>query len=191
MNRLALALAAMFAAPAFAGSITLDFETAPSFAPVGNTYAAYGLSFGQDLQGLANDALGPYFSNAPSPLGVMFVSGADASINASSGFYGLSLYYSSADVVTDGVQVWSGLDGTGALLASLSLQNNASQGCTDTAYCNWNFLNAGWTGAGRSITFAAGTQLAAFDNISVVPEPSSVLLAGLALTALVASRRRG
>lgn len=191
MKKLALVLAGLLAAPAFAGSITLDFETAPSFAPVGDTYAAWGVSFGQDLQGLSNDALGPYFSHAPSPLGVMFVSGADATINAERGFSGLSLYYSSADVVNDGLQVWSGLNGSGTLLASLSLENNASRGCTDTAYCNWNFLSTNWNGTGYSVTFASGTQLAAFDNINLVPEPSSALLAGLALTALVASRRRG
>jgi hypothetical protein len=189
-KKLAIALAAAFAAPAFAGSVTIDFEAAPSFASIGNTYAALGVSFGQDLQGLANDSLGTYFSHAPSPLGVMFVSGSDAAMNVASDFYGLSFFYSSADAVTDGLQVWSGLSGTGTLLASLSLQNNASVGCTDTAYCNWNFLSAGWNGAAHSVTFAAGTQLAVFDNVTLMPEPSAALLAGLALTALAASRRR-
>jgi hypothetical protein len=193
MKKLALAMmvtSALVAAPAFAGSITLDFETAPSFGSIDSLYAASGVTFGLDAQGLQNDALGPYFSNAPSPVGVMFVSGPNSAMNVSGGFYGLSFFYSSADVVTDALQVWSDTDGLGTRLATFDLQNNASVGCTDSAYCNWNFLSASWAGAARSVTFAAGTQLAAFDNVTVVPEPSSVLLAGLALTALVASRRR-
>lgn len=181
MKLLPLAAAALFAAPAYAGVITIDFEAAPSFASILNTYSAVGVSFGPDAQGLANDALGPYFSNAPSNLGVMFVSGTDNAMNVAGGFYGIDFFYSSAADVQDGVQVWSGLDGTGTLLASFSLVNNANAGCSDTAYCHWDRLGASLNGTARSVTFAAGAQLAAFDNISVVPEPASALLAVLGL----------
>lgn len=193
MKNFCLAAAALLAAPAFAGVITLDFETAPSFAPIGNTYASSGITFGPDAQGLINDPLGPYFSNAPSPLGVMYLSGInapDAAMNVAGGFYGLSFYYSSALAVADAVQVWSGLNGTGDLLRSFSLSDNATLGCTDTAYCHWDSLAATFGRAALSVTFGAGTQLAAFDNISVVPEPSSALLAGLAMTGLLLTRRR-
>lgn len=191
MKKLALSLALLSSAPVFAGTITLDFETAPSFASVGNTYASAGVTFGQDLQGLTNDALGPYFSNAPSPVGVIFVSGGgDATMNVAGGFYAISFFYSSADVVADALQVWSDVGGTGTLLKSFSLESNATLGCTDTAYCNWSRLSADLNGTGRSVTFSSGAQLAAFDDITLVPEPSSVLLAGLAMTALLVTRRR-
>ncbi|MDP1902474.1 MAG: PEP-CTERM sorting domain-containing protein [Rubrivivax sp.] len=195
MKLLSTAVLALFAAaPAFAGTITIDFEAAPSFASVGSTYAASGVNFGGAVQGLANDSFTTYFTNAPSPVGVMFVApggtAADASMNVDGDFYGLSFYYSSADASTDAVQVWSGTDGTGNLLASFSLVANATLGCTDSAYCHWDQLSASFGSAARSVTFADSTAAAAFDNIGVIPEPSSVLLAGLALGAAFVTRRR-
>ena len=193
MKHFCLAAAALVAAPAFAGVITIDFEAAASFASIGNTYASSGITFGPDAQGLANDALGPYFSNAPSPLGVMFLSGIsapDAAMNVAGGFYGLSFFYSSALAVANAVQVWSGLNGTGDLITAYSLSDNATLGCTATAYCHWDMLGSSFSRVARSVTFSDGTQLALFDNISVVPEPSSALLAGLALSTLLVVRRR-
>ncbi len=183
--------AALAAPPAIASATTIDFESVSPFASIGNTYA--GVSFGPDAQGLVNDALGPYFSNAPSPLGVMFVSGTgvpDAAMTVAAGFTQLSLFYSSADAVADAVQVWSGANGTGNLIASFNLLVNATNGCSDSAYCRWDTLSGVFAVKALSITFGAGTQAAAFDNISVVPEPASALLLGLGLAALVVSRRR-
>ncbi len=191
MKSFALAAAALMATPAFAGVTTLDFEGVTGFASIGTTYAAPGgISFGPDAQGLVNDALGPYFSNAPTPVGVMFVSGItvpDAAMNVAPGFNELSFYYSSADAVTKAVQVWSGGNGTGTLIASYDLLANAAQGCADTPYCHWDRLGGKLSQTALSVTFGAGTQAAAFDNISVVPAPPSVLLAGLALAVLAIS----
>ncbi len=193
MKLYALATAAAFAMPALAGVTTIDFEGVNGFESIGATYAAVGVNFRPDAQGLVNDALGPYFSNAPSPVGVMFVSGLtvpDAAMNVAAGFNELSFFYSSADAAAGAVQVWSGIDGTGNLITSFNLAANATTGCTSTAYCNWNFLAAKLSQTAQSLTFGVGAQAAAFDNISVVPEPTSVLLVGLALGALLATRRR-
>jgi hypothetical protein len=198
MKQLSLALAAataLLAAPAFAGTVTLDFEAAPSFASIDQTYSSVGVSFGLDALGLQNDGLGAgvngaYFSNAPSPVGVMVAVGADSAMNVAGGFYGLSFYYSSDTAVAAAVQVWSELNGQGDVLASFNLGANATTGCTDTPYCHWDLLSASFNGTGRSVTFDGGIGVAGFDNITYVPEPGSALLAGLGLMSLLVLRRR-
>src|SRR3954467_15980824 len=68
----ALALLAASAAPAFAGSFSIDFEQDWAYgADVGDTYASAGVSF-VGVGGLSNDADFTYYSGAPSPLGVAY-----------------------------------------------------------------------------------------------------------------------
>ena len=179
--------------PALAGVINIDFETAPSFGSIGNLYAGLGVTFRPDALGLQNDALGPYFSNAPSPLGVMFAAGPDSAMNVAGGFIEISLFFSSSEAINDAVQVWSGLNGTGNLLASLSLANNAQAGgCTDSAYCNFSQTGTNKLGAlAYSVTFAsAANNVVAFDNVNLVPEPASTLLVALGLAGVAFVRRR-
>jgi hypothetical protein len=190
------ALALLSAAPAFAQNTLIDFETAPSFASIGSTYAGLGVVFGADAQGLANDELGPYFSNAPSPLGVMFAAGSDAAMNAATGIYftdAVSFSYSSSSALTGAVQVWSGLNGTGTLLASIDLANNAaSNGCIDSAYCNFGTASASFAGTAQSVTFGGAANAAVFDNVAItaVPEPAAYVFMALGLGGLIARRRR-
>ncbi len=190
------ALALLSAAPAFAQNTLIDFETAPSFASIGSTYAGLGVVFGADAQGLANDELGPYFSNAPSPLGVMFAAGSDAAMNAATGIYftdAVSFSYSSSSALTGAVQVWSGLNGTGTLLASIDLANNAaSNSCIDSAYCNFGTASATFAGTAQSVTFGGAANAAVFDNVAItaVPEPAAYVFMALGLAGIVARRRR-
>ena len=202
----AAALAFFVAAPAFAGNNTLlDFETVTSFASIsqyynagadgaGNIGPALGVSFGADAMGLANDVLGPYFSHAPSPIGVMAPVGADSTMNVPIGFTGaLSFYYSSSDSVSNGVQVWSGANGSGTLLASFNLAANAqSGGCSDSPYCHFDLASASFAGTAHSVTFGNAVTAAAFDNVSItaVPEPATVLLMTAGLGVLAVARRR-
>lgn len=201
----AAAASLLFAAPAFAANTVLDFETVTSFASVADYYnggndgsgsnsgPAYGVSFGGDALAVANDVLGPYFSNAPSPLAVMTPVGTDATMNVAAGFVdSISFYYSAASLVVSGVNVWSGLDGSGTLLASFNLVNNAqSGGCSDSPFCRFDQLSSTFAGTGRSITFGAASGVA-FDNISItaVPEPTTALMLAMGLGGLVLLRRR-
>lgn len=194
-SKLAAALLAaglVSAGPVSAALITLDFETPASFLPIDNHYSSLGVTFGGDALALQNDELGPYFSNAPSPLGTMFAVGPDAIMNVGVGFSGIvSLAYSATEAST--VSIWSGLGGTGDLLHTFNLLGNAqSNGCGDSPYCNWSPLsfNLG-LGLGRSITFGNATS-ALFDNVAIntVPVPAALPLLAMGVAGIGAFMRR-
>ena len=208
MKQLAILTAGLLAA-SFAQANTavlVDFETPTSFAFVEEHYnggtdsamlagANLGVSFTFDALALQNDAAGPYFSNAPSPVGVMAPVGANATMNVAAGFVGtVGVWYSADSFVLQGVNVYSGLNGTGNLLASFNLVANAqADGCSSSAYCRFDQLTSSFAGTAKSITFGNAANMAAFDNISItaVPEPTTVLLMSLGLATLALRRRRG
>lgn len=208
LPRLLLSAAALAAPLAHAANVTVDFETPTSFASVATHYAGgtdgagvagadLGVSFGADVLALANDALGPYFSNAPTPLGVMTVVGSDAVMDVAKGFTGsVDFAWSSLADVSGAVQVWSGAGATGTLLASFDLTANAQAGgCTDSALCHFDTASLAFAGTAYSVSFANAANVAAFDDVSIsaVPEPASAatLLAGVLLLGGLAQARRG
>jgi hypothetical protein len=183
-----LASTQAFAVPAF-----IDFDDAQSTLPISPTQ---GVTFGEALLGLNNtDGFGPYFSNGSD--GAMFVTSgsvAQQSVNVAAGFTGLSFSYSSTEAFD--VLVFDDLDGAGNLLATLSLVANATAGgCTDTPYCNFDVVGTSFAGVARSISFANAFDvqnnvgLALIDNLAI-PEPTTGLLAALALGGLLATRLR-
>lgn len=194
------------AAPVLAQPVLIDFETPTSFASINTHYAGgtdsagvagvnLGVAFGGDALAVRNDALGPYFSNAPSPVGVMAPVGPDAFMNVPVGFTDLSFFYSSNTPLVGAVKVWSGLNGTGALLASLSLANNAQFRCSDTPFCYFERLSTNFSGIARSVGFGDAAGVAGFDDVTItaVPEPTSALLMALGLAGIAGlglARRR-
>ena len=201
----ALALIAA-AVPAVAGQTMIDFEGTGSFGSIldfynggtdsaGNSGTNYGVSFTVSATGLSNDTLNNYFSNAPTPGTVMFTPDSVAFLNAVNGFTdSVSLYYSSDIAAPNSVSIYSGLNGTGDLLGSFSLNNNAQTGCTDTTFCNFEQSTVAFSGTAKSISFDGAAGHTAFDNVSItpVPEPTTyaLMMLGLAGIGMVARRRR-
>lgn len=200
-----LAVALFAAAPVMAQTVTLDFEGAPGYVnAIGNFYNGgtdslgqsgpnYGVSFTDALVGLSNDALGPYYSNAPSPLTVVFGFDSSAFMNVVGGFFGrLDFEYSATNAVASAVSIYSGLNGTGALLGSASLLGNAQLGCSGSAFCNFDALSVRFAGIGRSIAFGSDAPNVLYDNIAItpVPEPETYLLMFAGLAAVMGAHRR-
>lgn len=199
----ALVVPLFAASTASAQSVLVTFETPTSFASINTHYAGgtdsagaagmnLGVAFGGDVLAVRNDDLGPYFSNAPSAIGVMAPVGPDAFMNVAIGFTDLSFFYSSSAAVADGVKVWSGLGGTGTVLASLSLANNAQFRCSSAPFCRFDNVSTTFSGVGRSVSFDGAVGAAGFDNVSFtpVPEPTTLVLMALGLAGVAGVARR-
>ncbi|WP_457390157.1 PEP-CTERM sorting domain-containing protein [Roseateles sp. P5_E1] len=187
MKLATLALALGLASPAFAAApLSVDFEKNWSYGDeVANTYAADGVTF-TNVLGLSNDANFSYFGNAPSPLGVAFVQlggvvNTAAYMNVAAGVAGgLSFYYAGTDTAT--ISAYSGLNGSGSLLGTITLTATGD-------YSTWSQKILSYSGTALSFDLTGTNGVAALDNISAVPEPSSIALL-LAGGALVLARRR-
>jgi hypothetical protein len=88
------------------------------------------------------------------------------------------------------VQIWSGLDGTGTMLAQMSLPLLDPSKEVFTGLVSMSF-----NGTAESVVFAGGNQQLAFDDISfgapaVVPEPREGLQAMVILSWLFLVVRR-
>ncbi|KQW43430.1 MULTISPECIES: PEP-CTERM sorting domain-containing protein [unclassified Roseateles] len=190
MKLATLALALGLASPAFAATpLSVDFEKSWSYGEeVADAYVADGVSF-TNVLGLSNDVDFSYFGNAPSPLGVAFVQldgvvNTAAYMNVATGVAGgLSFFYSTPSAATGAIKAYSGLNGTGTLLGSIDLGVNSAD------YTTWNQAVLSFSGTALSFDLSGAANAVALDNISAVPEPSSVALL-LAGGALVLARRR-
>lgn len=188
----ALGLSLSLSAPALAGTqFLVDFEKTWSYGEaVDSTYAASGVVF-TNMLGLSNEPGFNYFSNSPSPQGVGFaqldgVVNTAAYMNVAAGVVGaLDFFYASPMALTGAIKAYSGLNGTGTLLGVFDLAANSSD-----AYDSWTAASFNFNGRAMSFDFTGAANVAAFDNISALPEPGQlalVLAAGGGM--LIASRR--
>ncbi len=208
-------LGAVFIACANADLIVLTFEGLQNDESVLNYYdggygsvsgpgPSYGITFTSN--GTAFISTNEDFAGNPSgDTAFTFVNDSNPAImNVPAGFdTGFSFYYSAASD-TGEIDVYSGLDGTGTELASITPPvtgngyDSGNPACPDSkdTFCPFFPLGVSFSGTAESVVFTNTEGLVAFDDITLgsddpdIPEPAAFSLAGLGLASLLLISRR-
>ena len=137
-----------------------------------------------------------------SPNVLFFISGTAATMNVAAGFTtGFSFYYSA--IRNPGViNVWSGLNDTGTLLATLTLPitpTAGAPGCMGVVFCPYSKIGVAFSGTAESVDFSGTVNAIGFDNITLgsvnpgggAPEPATwaIMLLGFAGVGMSLRRR--
>jgi len=209
MVGLVFAAAALLSAPCLAGVVDLTFEGLGDEESIGNYYNGgfggsgsgpgpnYGITFGSDSLAIISNTAGGTgnFTNAPSGVTIaFFLSGPGDVMNVAAGFTtGFSFFYADQVGFTGSVSVYDGLNGSGSLLASLSLPS------TQDPYNVWVPVGVAFSGTAESVIFGGSANYIGFDNITLgadmpagsTPEPTTLAGAGVGIAfGLLAFLRR-
>jgi hypothetical protein len=220
-----LSAAVLFSVPsahANSGEL-LDFAGLGNLQAVGNFYNGgglastpnYGVTFSSNFFGLISTKFGgagnynPEIFTGTQTISIpaaIFINGTTGSMavgvmNVAAGFSnGLNFFYSAGFTGSQAetVTVWSGTNGTGTVLATITLQNN-NGGCSGSGYafCNWsNTPGLSFSGTAHSVTFSGPTNELGIAEITLgsprtaIPEPSTIYLFGIGLVGVTLGRMR-
>ena len=222
---------AVLSAPAAAAVITLDFENIAPYpnnsnvtiddyynggtSSIGTSGTNYGVQFTTDAVLLCLNTAGTTCSNTSrggfgiptSQGGALFFPTANPKMNVAAGFdTGFSFVYSDPFAVGSTVSIFDGLDGTGALLASVTLPGTANGACPSAIasganYCPFDAYSIAFSGIAKSVVFGGPTNRQVFDDFTfgsitvggTVPEPAAwaLMITGFSLVgATLRGRRR-
>lgn len=162
-----------------------------------------GPDYGVVWSGALAAPAGPADPNVPSAPNLMTYMGPGATMNVATGFgSGLSFHYFTLGNAVGDLAVYSGLDGTGTLLASATLPATRSRCGLGPAMARcWDLFEMTFDGMARSVVFSGTHGRIGFDDVGfdmasptvAVPEPAGrgMFGLGLLLAGLMAwSRRR-
>lgn len=165
-----------------------------------------GVSFTTGAQLLCFDTAGVDCSNSSKGgLGVpgsekygMYFSDSNPFMNVADGFdTGFSFAYANPFNALTTVTIFDGLDGSGSILASLSLGQTTTGACLGADYCPMQNAALAFTGIGRSVLFGGSVNAQTFDDftfgsvtVGAIPEPSTWAMMLLGMGFIGASMRR-
>jgi hypothetical protein len=194
----------------WAGPVVLTFEGFKDEEPIGNYYNGglgglasgpgpnYGITFSSNSRISIESSAGGIgdFTNAPSGVAVaFFLMGTNDFMDVPSGFTNsISFFYTASD--PGSVNIYSGLDGTGTLLATVPLFSTNNNGPPGAHSNHWVLTSATFSGTAESVDFSnaanVGTKGYGVDNLTIsplalssVPEPASFTLIGLGIAGLL------
>ena len=177
----------------------------------GTTGVNYGVTFSSNAQAICLNSTTVFCSNtsrgglAPGSDkgGLFFLSGSSTTLDYAAGFdTGFSFNYAEPNTQGGSISVYSGLDGTGSLLASFNLGLTPS-GCPGyfAAYCPFVPIGVGFGGIAKSIVFGGVANFVVFDDVTFgattppppgVPEPATwgMAILGFGMLGMAVRRRR-
>lgn len=211
-----LAVAALTAVlqPATAGVVSLNFEDLTTVGQIGDRYASsLGISFTGDAWGLTskfNGCTGDALFSRPGSCGglQLALDPTDDSTNGTQSFIlnlaggfitEFSFVYSALPASAVQIQLFSGANGTGHVLQTLSKLNGSDCATPGILFCDWTSTSMQFDGTAFSLKVTGLDQSLMLDDLTFntpstgggqLPEPASVALALGALGAAGWARRR-